>query len=192
MAAPKEGFQLATGDDELVLRFEGLGADCEPGFVHRSVGAEPLGVLRFSRAPIDRMIVGLDEAFSGITEGLEAYDGEPPGVEWSMHAPRYGMHWHTFTSPTAASQVEMVESQAKSVRFLARKFMEDVAPGEKIFVVKCNTPGKRETCWLYFSPCVAPARPDCFGCRSRRNAREKLILRNPDCSEDMSADLWTL
>jgi hypothetical protein len=50
------------------------------------------------------------------------------------------MRWHTFIPQTAATQAEVVESQSKSIRFLARKFMEDVVGGDKIFVVKCRAP----------------------------------------------------
>lgn len=139
-ATTREHVACDLPDSELAVRFESIGDNCEFGLVQRGLDAEPLGLVRFSSAPIDRMVVGVDTAFSGITDGLEAFDGVPSGVEWSMHAPRYGMRWHTFVPQSSIGSTEIVERQSRTIVFLARKFMDDAASAEKIFVVKRNIP----------------------------------------------------
>ena len=134
----------ATTDSELALQFESLGDNCEFGIVQRAIGVEPLGLLRFSSAPLDRMLLGLETGFDGITDGLEAFDGIPSGLEWSMHAPNYGMRWHTFVPPTEATAAQMVERERRRLAFLVRKLLEDIESGEKVLVVRRAAPLSRE------------------------------------------------
>ena len=72
----------AIGDRDLVLQFESLGDNCEFGLVQRKAGAEPLGLLRFSSAPLPRLVRALRERFDGLTDPanvrLSSAKGEYP------------------------------------------------------------------------------------------------------------------
>ena len=51
---------------DIMMKFESLGADCVFGYVQRSVGAEPLGLLRWACMPFPRLLEALDNKFKGL------------------------------------------------------------------------------------------------------------------------------
>src|SRR4029077_19430059 len=52
--------------DQLMMRFESLGENCEFGLAQRRCGAEPLGLLRFASAPLPVLLAGLRGRFEGM------------------------------------------------------------------------------------------------------------------------------
>src|SRR5256885_894206 len=54
--------------EQLMMRFESLGENCEFGLAQRRCGAEPLGLLRFSSAPLPVLLAGLRARFEGMGE----------------------------------------------------------------------------------------------------------------------------
>ncbi len=127
---------------QFVLRFESLGDNCEFGLVQRRCGAEPLGLLRFSNITVPQLLRGLDNGFDGL--------GDPANMDFWLHATgnpeyvvrdkSYGLVFHTFLHPGDVVESELIAQQSTRLRFLRRKFLEDLAAGEKIFVLKRNDP----------------------------------------------------
>ena len=122
---------------DLVTSFEALTGNCEFGFFQRRCGAEPLSLLRFAAGRVPLVLHGLDSGFEGIgnPEDLQARLS-PSGLEWMIDEARYGLTYHTFTSPETVTREGMYPREAMRLRFLARKFLEDAAEGAKIFVSK--------------------------------------------------------
>jgi hypothetical protein len=122
---------------ELVARFEALIGNCEFGFFQRRCGAEPLSLLRFAAGRMRPVYAGIESGFAGLGE---TEDIKPilnaRGNEWMIEEQRFGLIYHTFTPPDQATQEAMRSREAIKLKFLARKFMEDVADGSKIFVCK--------------------------------------------------------
>lgn len=123
---------------QLASRFESLGENCEFGLFQRRCDVEPLGLLRFSSTFMRNLIRGLDTGF----EGLGAIDDIDPRLEggprreYMIHERKFGLVYHTFVHEGERSVWLMREQEAARLKFLRRKFMEDVANAEKIFVYK--------------------------------------------------------
>ena len=83
---------------------------------------------------------GLDNGFADLGDpanmqfGLDS--GEPR--EYVLQDRAYGLVFHTFIHEGQAVESELIEQQAARLLFLRRKLLEDLAEGEKIFVVKRN------------------------------------------------------
>jgi len=147
-AGPRAAAELAawikrqTGltENELAMRFESLGESCEFGLVQRRCNAEPLGLLRFSSTFLRNLIRGLDCGFDGIgkPEDVEPrLEGE--GVrEYMIHEQRYGLVYHTFIYEGQRNVALIREQEATRLKFLRRKFIEELEIAEKIFVFKRN------------------------------------------------------
>src|SRR5579885_2880091 len=65
-AGPAMGSDAALPPDQLMMRFESLGENCEFGLAQRRCGAEPLGLLRFASAPLEKLLAGLEGRFEGM------------------------------------------------------------------------------------------------------------------------------
>src|SRR3954454_11670711 len=85
--------KAALEDRELVLHFESVGDNCELGLVQRQVGAEPLGLLRFSGAPLRSLLRGLASRFHGIADPESIRIHEENG-EFMVKLIRYDFYYH--------------------------------------------------------------------------------------------------
>ncbi len=131
---------------QLAMKFESTGENCEFGLVQRRCDAEPLGLLRFSSTFVRNLIRGLNDGFEGLGETDDAElrlegDGER---EYMVHEKRYGLVYHTFVYETQRSLWLMREQETARLRFLRRKFMEDLKDSDKIFVYKRDPPASDE------------------------------------------------
>lgn len=132
---------------EVLMQFHNLGETCEFGFAQRAIGIEPLHLFRFiglhepSGNRLERMVAGLAVGFSGL--------GEPEDIrliplpEWNMvcfSETRYGLFGHTGIrinqEPAEKTRADLVIK----LRLLLRKFHEDLATGEKIFIWQASVP----------------------------------------------------
>ncbi|MBV8777611.1 MAG: tetratricopeptide repeat protein [Alphaproteobacteria bacterium] len=122
---------------ELMLSFESMGERCDFGGVQRSVGVEPLGLLRFAYAPLDPLIAALDERFEVIGTA-EDTDFERYQDETILKMKKYGLYFHTFVSmsemPTPEKQAAFRQQQLRRLVFLKRKLIGDLEEPQKICV----------------------------------------------------------
>ena len=120
----------------IALQFESLGENCEFGLFQRRCDAEPLGLLRFSSTFMRNLIRGIDDGFDGIGE-IEDIDprleGGPP-MEFMIHEKKFGLVYHTFVYEGQRSVWLMREQESARLKFLRRKFMEELEATDKIFV----------------------------------------------------------
>lgn len=127
---------------QFMLRFESLGDNCEFGLVQRRCGAEPLGLLRFSNITVPHLLRGLDDGFDGLGDprNMEFWLHNTDNPEYIVRDMSYGLVFHTFLHPDDVAESELIARQVQRLRFLRRKFLEDLRIGEKIFVIKRNDP----------------------------------------------------
>lgn len=131
--------------DQLMMRFESLGENCEFGLAQRRCGAEPLGLLRFASAPLDKLIVGLESRF----EGMGEYDQidvkiSENGSEYLVVDRRFGFLYHPWILAGEAEAENVRQRETARLPFLRRKLLEDLEEGRKIFVYHAMEP-LRET-----------------------------------------------
>ncbi len=123
--------------DELMLAYESLGQDCNFGLMQRHAGVEPLGLYRFSGTDLNQLLRALDSEFEGVgdPDNFEiVLKGEAPHEY--MIADRTIGGYHTFISPEEMEPDELRVRQARHLKFLRRKILEDLKAGEKIWVWK--------------------------------------------------------
>ncbi len=128
--------------DRLVLAFESLGDNCEFGLVQRRCGAEPLSLLRFANIQRPALLAALHERFSriGTPERIRCDLDGGARREYVVQDDSYGITYHTFQYEGEVDGAELLAKQPTRQRFLARKLLEDLEAGEKIFVLRRNPP----------------------------------------------------
>ena len=125
---------------QIALRFESLGENCEFGLFQRRCDAEPLGLLRFSSTFLRNLIRGIESGFDGLGE-VDTIDPRLEGAprkEYMIHEKKFGLVYHTFVYEGQRSVWLMREQESARLKFLRRKFMEELEVAEKLFVYKFN------------------------------------------------------
>jgi hypothetical protein len=128
---------------ELAACFESIGDNCEFGLVQRRCDTEPLGLLRFTGSLSNDIVRGIDREFDGIGEAEDitpVLEGEDGPREFMIHERKYGLVYHTFVYEGERTVDLMRQQEATRLKFLRRKFLEELDAGEKIFVFKRATP----------------------------------------------------
>ncbi|WP_428488383.1 hypothetical protein [Rhodopila sp.] len=132
--------QTGMSVPQIALRFESLGENCEFGLFQRRCDSEPLGLLRFSSTFARNLIRGINNGFQGLgaAEDIDPrLEGDKPR-EYMIHEKKFGLVYHTFVYEGQRSIWLMREQESARLKFLLRKFMEELAVAEKIFVYKRN------------------------------------------------------
>ena len=135
----RTGMQLP----ELAACFESIGDNCEFGLVQRRCDTEPLGLLRFTGSMSNDLVRGIEEEFEGIGEPDDvtpSLEGEEGRREFMIRERKYGLVYHTFVYEGERTADLMRQQEATRLKFLRRKFIEELDAGEKIFVFKRSTP----------------------------------------------------
>jgi hypothetical protein len=131
---------------QIALKFESVGENCEFGLFQRRCDSEPLGLLRFSSTFMRNLIRGVDNAFDGLGE-IEHIDPRlegGPRKEFMIHEKKYGLVYHTFVYEGQRSIWLMREQESARLKFLRRKFMEELHAAEKIFIYRFGGPISEE------------------------------------------------
>jgi len=123
-------------DTEVVSRFEGIGINCEFGFVQRQFGADPAALLRWASLPYDLLIKALQNRFSGVGDPtyttFERFWGDG---EYATRDTRYDMTSHTQERDVPPQRREALFAQhCKRLAWLRRAFIEGLEDSVKIFV----------------------------------------------------------
>ncbi|TDH60001.1 tetratricopeptide repeat protein [Dankookia rubra] len=138
--AIRPGDVLAIGEDlpELLLHFESIGDNCEFGGVQRKVGAEPIGLLRWSRTLPANILAAMEAKFEGIglPENTSIYR---QNGTYNTEDRRFGMGMHTFIPEHQQEEAVVLRQFCRRLQYLQRNFLRDMAEGKKIFVYKSST-----------------------------------------------------
>ena len=132
MSGPEDTF--TEEDAALVMRFEGLGDNCEFGLMQRKVGRERLSLLRYGGS---RETWRLVDAIRNDFEGF----GTPDDLfintfhdEWIATSIRYGFNFHTGEHVHAMAEEQIRAAESTKLTFMAQKLAEDIESGSKVFV----------------------------------------------------------
>lgn len=131
---------------QIAFTFESIGENCEFGLFQRRCDAEPLGLLRFSSTFMRNLIRGVEQGFQnlGEIEDIEPRLEGAPRKEFMIHEKRYGLVYHTFVYEGERSVWLMREQEAARLKFLRRKFLEELEAAEKIFIYRFSGPISEE------------------------------------------------
>ncbi|WP_213979271.1 hypothetical protein [Sphingomonas sp. dw_22] len=122
---------------ELSMQFASFGNDCEFGFVQRHFGAEPISIFRWANPKADMILHGLRTNFADLGEDLAVeLDRQQPRREWIIVDRFYALRQHTFIFEGDPKEENIEVNIRRHLAFLRRQLQEDIALGEKIFVIK--------------------------------------------------------
>ena len=145
---PIAGIRERTGltPGEFIVQFESLGENCEFGLLQRRCAAEPLSLLRFANTMLPSLLRGLDKGFAELGEpgDLDFRLEGKAKPEYIIQERAYGLVYHTFRYKGEIDEDTFRASESSRLKFLVRKFLEDLKAGEKIFVCKRNEPLREE------------------------------------------------
>jgi capsular polysaccharide biosynthesis protein len=125
--------------EELMSEFASLGDNCEFGLVQRAGGAEPLDLFRFAGTSFENLISALERRFEGLgnLDNVSAYlVGTSGPREFMVHEKSLDTRYHTFIMEGSVGVEGLRLREARRLKFLRRKMLEDLANGEKIWVWK--------------------------------------------------------
>ena len=131
---------------DLAAVFEGLGNGCELGLLQKQLGRDRPGLLRFAAVRQRELVEGLFTAFHGVARrDCVKFDvRRPEDPTWRLIERSYGL---SVATPHDRFQPEPqggLDLEARRLPRLADKLMEDVAAGERIFVMRFSEPGGEE------------------------------------------------
>jgi tetratricopeptide (TPR) repeat protein len=119
---------------ELLKNFESLGENCEFGLVQRYFGLEPISLFRWGSIDIGNLAGAIENRVAGLGDPAQTIIGVSPGLEYFVSDTVYKFGIHTFVQQPTIEEHIFLAQQCRRLKFLGRKFLEDVASGEKIFV----------------------------------------------------------
>src|SRR5262249_52282629 len=76
----------------------------------------------------------------GTADKIEVFVAGGASKEYAIRDTEYALVFHTWQQVNSIDENALREQQAKRLRFLSRKLLDDLRLGEKIFVYKSNTP----------------------------------------------------
>jgi hypothetical protein len=141
-AAKRKPLPIDEPPESLLMRFASLGDNCEFGLFQRRQGAEPLDLFRLSGVPLPSLIQALEEGLSGLCDPAELsfeMHGEPGLREYILCHHRYHLQSHTTVMEGAMPIGRLFSREIKKLIVVARLLLDDLASGNRIFVVKRNT-----------------------------------------------------
>jgi len=117
---------------------ESLSRNCEYGFIQQKCKAGPISLLRWNGMPTAALIEALGCDFDGLMERATG-TGVPVKApieqrKWWLTCARFQMVAHTSDSVLEFTPEQSADRARGRLRLLARKLMEDIRGGEKIFV----------------------------------------------------------
>jgi hypothetical protein len=123
--------------DQLMLKFESLGQNCEFGLVQRACQAEPLSLLRFASTPLANLLAALDAGFAGMgTPQTVKVEMSANGREFMVTDSAYGVVYHPWVASGEMTAEALHRRESRRAPLLVRKLLEDLAAADKIFVFK--------------------------------------------------------
>ncbi len=122
---------------ELVTRFENIGHNCQFGGVQRAFGAEPISLLRWTGTLTHRLADAFFARFAGLgtPEKTRVFVSDPPEGTYKIHDTIYHIWYNTGRKPDEATPERILRENCRRLAFLARKLIEDLREGHKIFVL---------------------------------------------------------
>lgn len=124
-----------------LLRFESLGDNCEFGFVQRSLGLDPGGLLRWAISNPASLVSALQDNFREVY----LWENLTPSYRDMVYDSRYGLYFHTkmysenniFIEPEDVRR-KIYEDEVGKVKYLVEKLIKNISYSYTICVYEVN------------------------------------------------------
>jgi len=120
---------------EALMHMQSLGINCEFGFLQRACSAEPLGLFRWTFAPLGKLVPALEQEFRGLTHGNALNVKMNDDSEFVIEDPVYGFRHHSFLFASQGATLAMVKrGELLRVAMLTMSLLEEMREQRKLFV----------------------------------------------------------
>ena len=144
VTSPAVAVPARTEPAVVMSAFESLGAGCTFGYVQRSFGAEPMGLLRWGGMAFPDMLRALDDQFAHLAEdgnvalmASEMVHVPMGGREYIAIDQIYNLTSHTFIPVSDNEDVEKLRhAVVRKMRLLGRVLLSELRKGQKVFLYK--------------------------------------------------------
>jgi hypothetical protein len=134
MLPRQEGETGLIEQREALLEVQSLGVNCEVGFVQRLVGAEPLGLFRWTFAPLQKLVPALENGLEGLGGANSLEIHVDPRSEFIVRDKIYGFQYHSFVFENKGGTAEEVQrNEYNRLSYLSRTLIEELRGKEKLF-----------------------------------------------------------
>lgn len=120
--------------DQLLAKFESLGENCEFGLVQRHYGIEPISLFRWGSITMGDLADAMEGGLHDVGNEQQTSITVTAGHEYYVTDSRYKFGMHTFVQQETIEQDIFLDKQCRRLRFLRRRFLEELGANEKIFV----------------------------------------------------------
>ena len=122
-------------DRQTMLNFISMGNNCEFGFAQRAHGAEPINLWRWANVEVGVAVRAMNARFAEIGNPDHITVDPRPGGRYHPRHAKYPFGWHVWTAPDVTPD-EVRWRETKRLPRVAEGLMDDLASGDRIFVVK--------------------------------------------------------
>ncbi len=130
---PSPTDEATAAQADFLMKFESLGPNCEFGFLQKSFGAEPLGLLRWAGTSPEALIDGLAHRFGGVGDPAQTRLTVKNRLYFAVDQ-RFGLRVHTGIREGELSPETVLDKQCKRMRFLRDRLLDDLGGHDKVFV----------------------------------------------------------
>jgi hypothetical protein len=117
----------------------GWALGCEFAFWQRSVGSDPLGLLRWASIRPDNLLKGLQSGFKGVDDEDALCLRDNGDFDWAMTQTTYDMRIDHSGVDRAVVRLEDARRKlAAHLGFLRDKLLQDLRRGDKLFVYRTH------------------------------------------------------
>jgi len=118
-----------------LAKMQSLGINCEFGFLQRALGVEPLGLFRWTLAPLAKLVPAIEQGFAGLANPAALKIEMNDATEFVVEDTVYGFRHHSFVFASAGGTPKMVKRvEFLRVAMLTRSLIEEMRDDGKLFV----------------------------------------------------------
>jgi hypothetical protein len=119
---------------ELVVQFESLGATSEFALVQRRVGAEPLGLLRWSEIGTEALTTLIETRFADLASVEGTQLEQAPWGDWMLRCAPSGLVIHNLATGGETDRAALLERHRGRLAYRRDALLATLAEGRKMFV----------------------------------------------------------
>jgi hypothetical protein len=120
---------------EMLMNMQTLGINCEFAFLQRSVGAEPLGLFRWTFAPLAKLLPAIEQGFQGLGSAGSLQVHIDRATEFIVRDTIYGFQYHSFVYENKGGTLqEVLKNEHNRLTYLSRSLLEEMRERTKLFV----------------------------------------------------------
>jgi hypothetical protein len=120
---------------QALMNMQSLGINCEFGFMQRACSVEPLGLFRWTFAPLAQLVTALEQEFRPLLGKNSLTIKMNDDSEFVIEDPVYGFRHHSFMFASQGATLAMVKrGELLRVAMLTASLLEELREGRKLFV----------------------------------------------------------